>query len=96
MTHIFGKLFVLLQLFQEDTVEERKRGANIRSMQNHKTFNCFSANKNSLVMEFIQVLHIAEDDVLFVDDPWRDFLNTTGHFPEIRLRKNKNIFKSQK
>lgn len=40
-------------------------------------------------MKFIEVLHVAENDVLFVDDTWWDFLYTTGHFPEIRLQKSR-------
>lgn len=41
---------------------------------------------NSLVVELVEVLHVAKDDVLFVDYAWWDLLNTTGHLPQVRLR----------
>lgn len=42
-----------------------------------------------LVVEFVEVLHISEDDVLFVDDPWWNLLNATGHLPQIRLHRER-------
>lgn len=42
-----------------------------------------------LVVEFVEVLHVSEDDVLLVDDPWWDLLNATGHLPQIRLHREK-------
>ena len=44
------------------------------------------------MVKFIEVLHVSKDDVLLVDDSWRNFLNSTGHFPQIGLQieKNKN------
>lgn len=38
-----------------------------------------------LVVEFIKVLHVSEDDVLLVDDSWRNLLDSAGHFPQIGL-----------
>lgn len=42
-----------------------------------------------LVVEFVEVLHVSEDDVLLVDDPWWDLLNAAGHLPQIRLHREK-------
>lgn len=38
-----------------------------------------------LVVEFVKVLHVPEDDVLLVDDSRRNLLNSTGHFPQVGL-----------
>lgn len=38
-----------------------------------------------LVVEFIKVLHVSEDDVLLVDDSWRNLLDSAGHFPQVGL-----------
>jgi hypothetical protein len=37
------------------------------------------------VVELVEVQHVAKDDVLFVDDAWRDLLNTAGHLPQVGL-----------
>ena len=37
------------------------------------------------MVELKEVLHVPEDDVLLVDDPWRDLLHSTGHLPQIGL-----------
>lgn len=42
-----------------------------------------------LMMELIEVLHVSKDDVLLVDDSWRNLLNSTGHFPQIGLQREK-------
>lgn len=39
-----------------------------------------------LVVEFIEVLHVSKNNVLFVDDSWRNLLNPTGHLPQVSLR----------
>lgn len=36
-------------------------------------------------MEVINLLDVSKDDVLFVGDSCRDFLDATGHLPQIRL-----------
>ena len=46
---------------------------------------CFS----SLVVELVEVLHVAEDDVFLVDDPWRNLLHPTGHLPQVRLERER-------
>lgn len=38
-----------------------------------------------LVVELVKVLHVPEDDVLLVDDPWRNLLHSAGHFPQVGL-----------
>lgn len=43
-------------------------------------------------MELIEVLHVAEDDVLFVDDPRGNLLHTAGHLPKIRLQQHTKRF----
>lgn len=42
-----------------------------------------------LVVEFIEVLHVSKDDVLLVDDSWRNLLNSTGHLPQVGLHGDK-------
>lgn len=42
-------------------------------------------------MEFKEVLHVSEDDVLLVDDPWRNLLDSTGHFPQVGLHRKKRV-----
>lgn len=43
-----------------------------------------------LVVEFVEVLHVSEDDVLLVDDSWRNLLHSAGHLPQVGLpRDNK-------
>ena len=37
------------------------------------------------MVELVEVLHVAEDDVLLVDDPWGDLLHAAGHLPQVRL-----------
>lgn len=39
----------------------------------------------SLVVEVIDVLHVAEDDVLLAGDAWRDLLHPVGHLPQVGL-----------
>ena len=41
------------------------------------------------MVELVEVLHVAEDDVLLVDNPWWDLLYTTGHLPQVRLETRK-------
>lgn len=36
-------------------------------------------------MKLIEILHVPKDDVLLVDNSWRNFLHTAGHFPQVRL-----------
>lgn len=38
-----------------------------------------------LVVEFVEVLHVSEDDVLLVDDSWRNLLDSAGHLPQVGL-----------
>ena len=38
------------------------------------------------MVEFIEVLHVAKDDVLLIDDSWRNLLNSAGHLPQIGLQ----------
>lgn len=40
-----------------------------------------------LVVELVEILHVPKDDVLLVDDPRRDLLHATGHFPQVRLHR---------
>lgn len=40
-----------------------------------------------LVVEFIEVLHVSKDDVLLVDDSWRNLLHPAGHLPQVGLHK---------
>lgn len=40
----------------------------------------------SLVVEVVDVLHVAEDDVLLAGDARRNLLHTVGHLPQVRLR----------
>lgn len=37
------------------------------------------------MVELVEVQHVAKDDVLFIDDAWRDLLNTAGHLPQVGL-----------
>lgn len=37
-------------------------------------------------MEVVDVLHVAEDDVLLAGDARRNLLHTVGHLPQVRLR----------
>lgn len=39
----------------------------------------------SLVVKVIDVLHVAEDDVLLVGDAWRNLLHSVGHLPQVGL-----------
>lgn len=39
------------------------------------------------MVELIEVLHVAEYDVLFVDDPWWNLLHTARHLPKICLQQ---------
>lgn len=41
------------------------------------------------MVEFIEVLHVAKDDVLLIDDSWRNLLNSTGHLPLVGLQGGK-------
>ena len=41
------------------------------------------------MVELVEVLHVAEDDVFFVDDPWRNLLHPTGHLPQVRLERKR-------
>lgn len=41
------------------------------------------------MVEFIEVLHVAKDDVLLIDDSWRNLLNSTGHLPQVGLQCEK-------
>lgn len=50
---------------------------------------CIIPDSFLLVVEFVEVLHVSEDDVFLVDDPWWDLLNATGHLPQIRLHREK-------
>lgn len=36
-------------------------------------------------MKVIDVLHVAEDDVLLVGDAWRNLLHPVGHLPQVGL-----------
>lgn len=40
------------------------------------------------MVELVEVLHVAEYDVLFTDDPWWNLLHTAGHLPKICLQKH--------
>lgn len=42
-------------------------------------------------MEVIDVLHVAEDDVLLACDAWRNLLHTVGHLPQVGLRKTVTV-----
>lgn len=44
------------------------------------------------MVELVDVLHVAKDDVLFVDDPWWNLLHTAGHLPEICLQQSTKMF----
>lgn len=39
----------------------------------------------SLVVEVVDVLHVAEDDVLLVSDAHRNLLHAVGHLPQVVL-----------
>lgn len=36
-------------------------------------------------MEVVDLLHVAEDDVLLVGDAWRNLLHAAGHLPQVGL-----------
>lgn len=46
---------------------------------------CWVPSPDILVMEVVDLLDVAKDDVLFVEDPRGYFLHTTGHFPQVGL-----------
>lgn len=39
-----------------------------------------------LMVEFVEVLHVSKDDVLFIDDSWRNLLHSARHLPQVSLR----------
>lgn len=46
------------------------------------------------MVEFKEVLHVSEDDVLLVNDARRNLLDSARHLPKVSLhegKKNKNI-----
>lgn len=43
---------------------------------------------SSLVVEVVDVLHVAEDDVLLAGDACRNLLHAVGHLPQVRLGNN--------
>lgn len=68
------------------------------SISNNANLHAFKSNLNLrfsikspkrcflLMVEFIEVLHVAKDDVLLIDDSWRNLLNSTGHLPQVGLQ----------
>ncbi len=48
------------------------------------------------MVEFIEILHVSEDDVLLVDDSWRNLLNTAGHLPQVGLHGEKKYMMGKK
>lgn len=38
-----------------------------------------------LVMEIVDLLDVAKDDMLLIKDPGGDLLHTTGHLPQVGL-----------
>lgn len=38
-----------------------------------------------LVVEVVDVLHVAKDNLLLVGDAWRNFFHPIGHLPQVRL-----------
>lgn len=38
-----------------------------------------------LVVEIVDLLDVAKDDVLLIEDPRGDLLHTAGHFPQVGL-----------
>lgn len=46
------------------------------------------SKEDVLVVELVEILHVAEDDVFFVDDSRRDFLHAAAHLPQVRLVKH--------
>lgn len=51
------------------------------------------------MVEFKEVLHVSEDDVLLVNDARRNLLDSARHLPKVSLhegKKNKNINPPQK
>ena len=42
-----------------------------------------------LVMKVIDILDVAKDDVLLVEDASRDLLNPTGHLPQVCLHTDR-------
>lgn len=43
------------------------------------------------MVKFKEVLHVPKDDVLLVDDSWRNLLDPTGHLPQVGLHREKMI-----
>lgn len=49
----------------------------------------------SLVVEVVDLLHVAEDDVLLVSDAWRNLLHAAGHLPQVGLKEtHREVFMS--
>lgn len=70
----------------ESTLSWSWLGLSLRSVYR----NCkYSQNFHSLIMEFIDLLHVSKNNVLFVDNTRWNLLNATCHFPEICLIKRK-------
>lgn len=97
MSDVLWKLLILFQLFKEDAVpntdshtKKDKQQVSCSRRWWIKISKCFHLNLNWvrlywLVMKLIEILHVPKDDVLLVDNSWRNFLHTAGHFPQVCL-----------
>lgn len=74
--------------------EKRKRDRTMRYQKKRlelslKMKNSGRRTRFLLMVEFIKVLHVSKDDVLLVEDPWRNLLHSTGHLPQVGLQWRK-------
>lgn len=86
MPYILGKLLIFLQFFQKD--------ANKNAMKLKKQ-DCFTQGGVTigflLIVEFKEVLYVSKDDMLLVDNSWRNLLHPTGHLPQVGLQGSRQV-----
>lgn len=95
MTNVLRQLLVVHQLLEENTAgiqrhkkegeEERAKRKKMKEEQQEKKIS------PSLVVEVVNVLHVAEDDVLLAGDACRNLLHTVGHLPQVCLRNTVTV-----